>query len=97
MIHDNPHSWYGSLRNDSQTFLPKLDGLLARYEQMTLLERLHDKVGRRDGIPGLWLLIPGDQEALMDGKAVPLISPGHRPRIPVLWIENRHGSNLKVN
>ncbi|HKI18059.1 MAG TPA: BREX system serine/threonine kinase PglW, partial [Isosphaeraceae bacterium] len=65
-------------------------GLLARYDQMALLERLRDKIGRRDGIPGLWLLIPGDHQALMDGKAVPVLSPGQRARIPESWLENRH-------
>ena len=57
-------------------------GLLARYDQMAVLERLRDKVGRRDGIPGLWLLIPGDQQAVMDGKAVPVISAGQRVASP---------------
>ena len=65
-------------------------GLLARYEQMDLLERLRDKIGRRDGIPGLWLLVPGDHQALMDGKAVPVLSPGQRVRIPESWLENKH-------
>ncbi len=65
-------------------------GLLARYEQMGLLERVREKVGRRGGIPGLWLLVPGDHQALMDGKVVPVLSPGQRARIPESWIENRH-------
>jgi serine/threonine protein kinase len=62
-------------------------GLLARYDQMAVLERLRDKVGRREGIPGLWLLIPGDQHAVMDGKAVPIISAGQRVRIPERWLK----------
>ena len=57
-------------------------GLLARYEQMDLLERLRDKIGRRGGIPGLWLLIPGDSQAVMDGKAVPVLSPGQHAQNP---------------
>jgi serine/threonine protein kinase len=68
-------------------------GLLARYERMELLERLRDKVGRRGGIPGLWLLIPGDHQALLDGKAVPILSPGQRARIPESWLENKHRAN----
>jgi hypothetical protein len=67
-------------------------GLLARYDQMTLLARLRDKVGRRDGIPGLWLLIPGDGQAMLDGKAVPLISPAQRTRVPESWLKNVHRS-----
>jgi len=65
-------------------------GLLARYEQMDLLERLRDKIGRRDGIAGLWLLVPGDHHAQIDGKAVPVLSPGQRARIPERWLENKH-------
>jgi hypothetical protein len=65
-------------------------GLLARYNRMDLLERLRDRVGRRGGIPSLWLLIPGDYQAVMDGKAVPILSPGQRARVPVSWIDNDH-------
>ena len=70
-------------------------GLLARYERMDLLERLRDKVGRRDGIPGLWLLIPGDHLAVMDGKAVPILSPGQRAKVPESWIDNDHRGNAR--
>jgi hypothetical protein len=72
-------------------------GLLARYGQMGLLERLRDKIGRRDGIPGLWLLVPGDHQALMDGEVVPVLSPGQRARIPESWLANVHRAKGKVN
>lgn len=75
---------------DDKTILLIYAGLLARYDQMILLERLRDKVGRADGIPGLWLLIPGEQQAVMDSKAVPILSPAQRSRIPESWLENRH-------
>jgi hypothetical protein len=65
-------------------------GLLARYDQMDLLSRLSQKVGRRDGIPGLWLLLPGDHQALIDGKAVPLLGPGQKALIPESWLQNLH-------
>ena len=67
-------------------------GLLARYGQMDLLAKLSQKVGRRDGIPGLWLLLPGDQ-AMLDGKPVPLVGPGQRARIPESWLANIHRSS----
>ena len=69
-----------------KTMLLIYPGLLARYDQMPLLERLREKVGRRDGIPGVWLLIPGDNQAMLDGKAIPIISPGQRTRIPETWL-----------
>ncbi len=73
-----------------KTLLVIYAGLLARYDRMDLLERLRDKVGRRDGIPGLWLLVPGDHQPLLDGIPIPLIGPGQRARIPESWIGNRH-------
>ena len=76
-----------------RTMLVIYSGLLARYDQMDLLSRLSQKVGRSDGIPGLWLLLPGDNVAMIDGKPVPLIGPGQRTRIPESWLENRHRSN----
>ncbi len=73
-----------------RTMLVIYPGLLARYDQMDLLSRLSQKVGRRDGIPGLWLLLPGDHQALIDGKAVPLLGPGQRACIPESWLQNVH-------
>lgn len=78
------------LNSAAKTMLLIYPGLLARYDQMPLLERLRENVGRRDGIPGLWLLIPGDSQALLDGKAIPIISPGQRTRIPEGWLRNEH-------
>jgi hypothetical protein len=78
-----------------RTLLMIYPGLLARYERMDLLERLRDQVGRRDGIPGLWLLLPGQHQALIDGKAVPIFSPGQRVPIPESWLRNVHrGKNF---
>jgi hypothetical protein len=66
-------------------------GLLARYDKLDLLERLRDRVGRSGGPPGLWLLLPA-QQPLIDGKAVPLLSPAQRVHVPEGWLENRHRS-----
>jgi serine/threonine protein kinase len=78
------------LNSASQTMLVTYPGLLARYEQMPLLERLREKVGRRNGIPGLWLLIPGEHQALLDGQPIPIISAGQRARVPEQWVFNQH-------
>jgi len=66
-------------------------GLLARYDRLDLLQHLGERVARGQ-IPGLWILIPGDQ-ALIGGKAVPLLSPAQRVRIPEKWITNEHRSS----
>jgi len=66
-------------------------GLLARYGQMGLLERLRDDLGRVGGMPGLWVLVPDENRAMIhDGRgteqAVPVLSPGQRVRIPGQWL-----------
>ncbi len=79
------------LRAD-KTILLTNPGLLARYGQLELLERLRDKVGRPDGIPGLWVLIPADEQNVLpviDGEAVAVITRGQWARVPDAWIGNR--------
>lgn len=78
----------------TQTILLTYPGLLARYDQMTLLERLREKVGRDEGIPGLWLLLPNAQQAMIDNQAVPLLSPGQRAKVTYEWLENRHRAKV---
>jgi len=78
------------LMSGEQTLLIVYPGLLARYDQMTLLERLRERIGRSGGLRGVWLLIPGDQQALIDGKAVPIVSAGQRAQIPDSWLKNVH-------
>ena len=75
-----------------RTILLIYPALLARYQQMTLLERLRESIGRPGGIPGLWVLVPNDQQAMVEGQAVPLLSPGQRARIPEKWLRNGHRS-----
>ncbi len=77
------------LRAAKNTILLVYPGLIARYEQMDLLERLRDQSGRRDGIPGCWILAPGDQAAI-ENRAIPLLGAGQCARIPKSWLENAH-------
>jgi len=65
-------------------------GLLARYRQLGILERLRDGIGRKEHIKGLWLLLPGDHQVVMDGHAVPVIGPGQKVQIPISWLRNDH-------
>ena len=76
-----------------KTVLLIYPGLLGRYGQMGVISRLHAKVGRKDGIPGLWILIP-DSEALIEGQVIPILSPGQRTCIPTSWLENVHRSKM---
>ncbi len=68
-------------------------GLLARYSKLDLIERLREATNRGEGLPGLWVLIPSDEQhpmPVLDGVAVPVITPAQWARIPEPWIENRH-------
>jgi len=81
------------LDSPDRTVLVVYPGLLARYDQMHVLERLRDNVGRSGGIHGIWLLIANDSQAVMDGCPVPIISPGQRARVPESWLRNVHRAN----
>jgi hypothetical protein len=74
-------------------------GLLARYRQLGFLERLRDGIGRKGGMKGLWLLMPGDHHVVMDGHAVPIISPGQKVQVPISWLRNDHSAvnDAKLN
>lgn len=71
-------------------------GLLARYDRVNTIaewrERLH---ARTDALQGLWLLIPGADNAaapMLGTDAVPILGPGEWSQIPTTWLENRHRS-----
>ena len=74
------------MRAKSVTFTQIEDEILARREA----------IGRQEGIPGLWIVVPNDQQAVIDGKAVPVLSPGQRSRIPESWLRNEHRARGKV-
>jgi serine/threonine protein kinase len=66
-------------------------GLIARYDQMTILETLRDKVGHDVPCPGLWVLVASDGQhdlPMLDNAEIPLITPGQRTRVSEGWIEN---------
>ena len=64
-------------------------GLLARYGAMSLLGELMQDTGRAGGPPGLWVLIPSDeqqQKPTLDGQPVPVFTSAQWARIPDLWL-----------
>jgi serine/threonine protein kinase len=80
-----------SLTQSEQPLLLGYPGLLARYDRLDLLEHLRDRSGARDGPPGVWLLLPtDDQQELpaIDGRGLPLISSSQWARIPEAWIHD---------
>ena len=70
-------------------------GLLARYDALGVVERLRDQAGRPGKVPVLWMLIvaPEQELPMVDGKAVPLITPGQRATVPLAWVYNHHRGN----
>jgi hypothetical protein len=64
-------------------------GLLARYDQLSLIDRLREDPGA-----GVWLLVAGQDthKPMIDSEAVPLISPNHWARVNLYWIQNLHRS-----
>ena len=70
-----------------QTVLILYAGILSRYDQVDFLNRLRDQVGRRDGIPGLWVLIPADEPRQRCWQNV--AAPRHSPQ------RDRAGSSMQ--
>jgi len=77
-----------------RTILLTFPGLLARYDQMGLLERLRDSIGFSGSmLHGLWVLIPADDQSslpVLDGRPIPVLSPAQNARISKSWLENVH-------
>jgi hypothetical protein len=71
-------------------------GLLARYDQIQLLERMREACGRQHDGPGFIVLIAADEQRhmpVLDGKPIPVILASEWARIPEAWLENAHRSS----
>ena len=72
------------------TLLLEHAGLLVRYGQLGLLERLRDRAGRRDsGLHGAWVLVPSGQMPAVAGQAIPVITPGQWAAVPDFWVRQK--------
>ena len=70
-------------------------GLLARYGRMTFLDELRDAAGRAGGPPGVWLLVPDDEQEtrpMLDGRPVPVFTAAQWARVPGAWLAARRGA-----
>jgi hypothetical protein len=73
-------------------------GLIARYDQMTVLETLREKVGHDVPCPGVWVLVATDGQhdlPMLDNAEIPLITPGQRARVSEAWVDNVHRGRSK--
>lgn len=75
-------------------------GLIARYDQMSFLQTLRDRVGHDVPCPSLWVLVAADNQNEMpylDGVQIPLISTGQKATVSDCWIDNLHrGRTLEI-
>jgi len=63
---------------------------LARYNHLATLTRWTDPTCRRS--QALWLLVPqllGNQDAVVDGRPLPLAAPGQFLRLDADWVDSR--------
>src|SRR5271165_5503645 len=73
-------------------------GLIARYDQMRVLETLRDKVGHDVTCPGVWVLVATDGQhdmPMLEHAEIPLITPGQRARVSEAWVDNVHRGHTK--
>ncbi len=82
-----------ALTADDRPVLLTNPGLLVRYGQMTFLDGLRDRATRADGgLRGVWLLVPADEQTdrpVLDGAAIPVLTPNQWTRIPDAWLQRR--------
>ena len=74
-----------------RTLLLVNPGLLARYDQMEVLDRLRNRIGRLGSPRGAWVLVPADDAQVLpvlDGKPIPVITAGEWANIPEPWLQN---------
>lgn len=71
-------------------------GLLARYEQLSILTELEATAGRPGRTPAAWLMLPTHQHgvAAIDGAPVPLVLPNSVLPLTQAWVENAHRAGL---
>ncbi|MCX6924834.1 MAG: hypothetical protein NT154_16725 [Verrucomicrobia bacterium] len=82
-----------SLRSREQTKLVVNPGLLARYDRLNLLAELAQDVGRSNGIHGLWVLIPANDQSplpVLNRKPIPITNAAQHARLTEAWLSNRH-------
>lgn len=81
-----------SLLNLNRPALLVNPGLLARYEQMSMLSELAQSSGSRDGPPSLWLLLAQADDGMphVDGVTLPVLSAGNWARLTDPWLTNAH-------
>jgi hypothetical protein len=66
-------------------------GLLARYEQISLLEKLRDACAQRPNAPGFIVLVAADAQhhlPVLDRTPIPVVLASEWARLPEAWLTN---------
>jgi serine/threonine protein kinase len=74
-------------------------GLLARYGQISLLERLRERILAGGPPRGVWVLVPADWHAgrpVLDGVSLPTLTTNEALEIPPAWLANRHRADPHI-
>jgi serine/threonine protein kinase len=78
------------LAQADRAMLLSYPGLLARYNQLGVLQRLQQSAGRPGGPPAVLVLIAADgqhQLPIIDGQALPVISGSQWLPVPGAWVQ----------
>lgn len=78
-----------ALDHSPRTLLVVNPGLLARYDQITMLDTLRERCARTGGtLHGAWLLVPGDRDMLptLNNRPIPILGPSQHVHIPSAWL-----------
>lgn len=86
------------IANTAGTVLLENVGLLGRYRQLGLFDRLRARI--MDGAPlrACWTLVPADDQAdrpSIDGSGIPVLTPNEYSRIPRTWLRNLHRAGTR--
>lgn len=87
-----------ALVGESEHLLLTHPGLLARYDQLGLLDELRERTRRPERgqvLRTLWVLVPADDpdaRPTLAGKAVPITSSAEHLALPKVWLKNVHGT-----
>ena len=71
-------------------------GLLARYDQIAMLERLRERLKKPEegrALHALWTLVPSNDQSSgpkLQGKAIPVLSPAEWAWTPESWVRGAH-------
>ncbi|MGR9105356.1 MAG: BREX system serine/threonine kinase PglW [Gammaproteobacteria bacterium] len=88
------------LLESEKTVLMTYSGLLARYDQLDLFDRLRDATERQTGAPGFLVILPSDRQTempMIDGTPLPVVLSSQWARLTESWIANEHRGTLQMS